>query len=323
MDLTLAICMYNAEHYIEQTLDCVLKQTRQDFHLLLVDDCSTDNSVERVKQFFVAYPRQYELRRMEVNRGIAYARQWALTHTTTKYLLFVDADDYPLPQLLEKEYTAIVGDANLMAVSSWLQYMDSSAHPIKGGFFMGATTKADFMRQAEAAKRIFLPIQTLFDRECALRVGGFQLKGFPEGKPRYQDFCEDLDLWTRMSDLYVEGKYMLVLPEVLYSYRKTDGLSSNHFNMIVKMAYTKTNLRKRRAGEKGMTFIEFYQSLPPQTLRKLHKDSLAADCLRHAAFYLKEHHWLKGMNMLVKSIWYKPSYLWDKLINNSGFLKRK
>lgn len=323
MDLTLAICIYNAESYIAQTLFHVLKQTRQDFHLLLIDDCSTDNSVKQVEQFFAAHSRQYELQRMEFNQGIAFARQWALTHATTKYLLFVDADDYPLPQLLEKEYTVITRDENLMAVSSWLQYMDSSAHPIKGGFFMGATTQVDFMRQAEAAKRIFLPIQTMFDRECALRVGGFQLEGFPEGKPRYRDFCEDLDLWTRMSDLYVEGKYMLVLPEVLYCYRKTDGLSSNHFNMVIKMAYTKVNLRRRRAGEKEMTFIDFYKSLSPQKLKKLRKDSLAADCLRNAVFCLKEHRWLKGAGMLAKSVWHKPTYLWDKLINNSGFLKRR
>ena len=60
-EITLAICMYNAEKYIEETLACIKAQTMQDFHLLIVNDCSTDGSVECVKRFFRQNPRQYEL----------------------------------------------------------------------------------------------------------------------------------------------------------------------------------------------------------------------------------------------------------------------
>ena len=48
-DLTLAICMYNAEKYIEETLLCITAQTMQDFHLLILNDCSTDKSALLVK----------------------------------------------------------------------------------------------------------------------------------------------------------------------------------------------------------------------------------------------------------------------------------
>lgn len=51
-DLTLAICMYNAERYIEETLGCVMEQTIQNFHLLIIDDCSTDGSLDKVERFF-------------------------------------------------------------------------------------------------------------------------------------------------------------------------------------------------------------------------------------------------------------------------------
>ena len=50
MNLTLAICMYNAERFIEETLLSVMDQTRQDFHLLIVDDCSKDDSVDKVER---------------------------------------------------------------------------------------------------------------------------------------------------------------------------------------------------------------------------------------------------------------------------------
>ena len=323
MNLTLAICMYNAEKYIEKTLQSIVEQTMQDFHLLIIDDCSTDKSVVLVERFFEQHPRQFELCRMESNQGIAYARNFALHHADTKYLIFIDADDYPLPQLIEKEYNVISCDQELIAVSSWLHLVDTTCNPIKGGLFIGDTTKNAFMERAKAAKRIFLPIQTMFDRECAIRVGGFCCDGFPDGKPRYRDFCEDLDLWTRMSDLYVEGKYMLVLPEILYLYRKIDGLSSNHFNMIIKMEYTKTNLRRRRRGESNLSFIEFFDSIPPKKLKELKRYSIAADNLRNGVFYIREKKMAKGTWLIMKSVWNQPTYIVDKLLSNSGLFKRK
>jgi glycosyltransferase involved in cell wall biosynthesis len=323
MEVTIAICMYNAEKYISTTLSCILSQTMQDFNLLLVDDCSTDHTVECAQQYLDAKGRKYELHRLPQNQGIAYARNFALHAVQTKYLMFVDADDCPLPKLLEKEYQTICSDSDLIGVSCWSQFMDVKGKDMRGGLFIGDTTKEDFMKRAAAAKRIFLPIQVLFDREAAIRVGGFTLDGFPEGKPRYRDFSEDMDLWTRMSDLYAEGKYMLVLPEVLYRYRKADGLSSNHFNMIIKMEYVKVNLRRRRAGEAELTFMEYLESLPEEQVSRLRRDSACADCLKNGVFYLKDGKLWKGLSLVVKSICMRPSYFVDKLISNSGIIKKK
>ena len=69
-DLTLAICVYNAEKYIQETLESVMAQTMQDFHLLIVNDCSTDGSVAIIEQFFAENPRQAEFISFEENRGI-------------------------------------------------------------------------------------------------------------------------------------------------------------------------------------------------------------------------------------------------------------
>ena len=321
-NITLAICMYNAEKYIEETLACIMAQTMQDFHLLLVDDCSTDRTVEYVERFFHQNQRQYELVKLAQNQGIAYGRNFALHHAQTKYLIFVDSDDQPLPLLLEKEYNALLSDKNLIAVSSWSQFIDAKNKKMSGGLFIGDTTKAQFLKRAQAAKRVYLPIQTMFDRAAAIRVGGFSLDGYPDGKPRYRDFCEDLDLWTRLSDLYAEGKYIIVLPEVLYLYRKSEGLSSSHFNMIIKMEYVKVNLRRRRKGMKELTFIDYYNSLSEIERARLQKDSHAADCLRNGVFYIREKKIIRGLALLFECVWNHPSYIIDKVIANSGLLKQ-
>ena len=52
LDLTLAICVYNAEKYIKETLQSVMAQTMQNFHLLIVNDCSTDGSIAVIEEFF-------------------------------------------------------------------------------------------------------------------------------------------------------------------------------------------------------------------------------------------------------------------------------
>ena len=321
-NITLAICMYNAEKYIEETLACIMAQTMQEFHLLLVDDCSTDRTVEYVERFFHQNQRQYELVKLTQTQGYAYGRNFALHHAQTKYLIFVDSDDQPLPLLLEKEYNALLSDKNLIAVSSWSQFIDAKNKKMSGGLFIGDTTKAQFLKRAQAAKRVYLPIQTMFDRAAAIRVGGFSLDGYPDGKPRYRDFCEDLELWTRLSDLYAEGKYIIVLPEVLYLYRKSEGLSSSHFNMIIKMEYVKVNLRRRRKGMKELTFIDYYNSLSKRELKRLQKDSHAADCLRNGVFYIREKKIIRGLALLFECVWNHPSYIIDKVIANSGLLKQ-
>ena len=314
--------MYNAEKYIEETLACIMAQTMQDFHLLLVDDCSTDRTVEYVERFFQQKQRQYELVKLTQNQGIAYGRNFALHHAQTKYLIFVDSDDLPLPQLLEKEYQVLSNDENLIAVSSWSQFIDAKSKKMRGGLFIGDTTKAQFLKRAQAAKRVYLPIQTMFNRAAAIRVGGFSLDGYPDGKPRYRDFCEDLELWTRLSDLYAEGKYIIVLPEVLYLYRKSEGLSSSHFNMIIKMEYVKVNLRRRRRGVEEMSFIDYYNSLSEIERARLQKDSHAADCLRNGVFYIREKKIIRGLALLFECVWNHPSYIIDKVIANSGLLKQ-
>lgn len=120
--------MYNAERYIEETLQCILAQTVQDFHLLIVNDCSTDKSVEIVTRFFQQNPRQYELVNLPQNGGLCAGRRYVEDHATTKYLLFVDADDCPYPTLIEKLYSKISSDHHLMAVGCHLEYMDSWGH---------------------------------------------------------------------------------------------------------------------------------------------------------------------------------------------------
>lgn len=321
MDLTLAICVYNAEKYIVETLKSVVNQTFQGFELLIVDDCSTDGSVALVERFFEENPRQYELVRFEENRGIGYARYFAERYAKTKYMMFLDSDDVLYPNAVEMMYNKIKSDEDLMAVGCYLEYIDGREKKLGGGLFLGEKNKEDFYKKAEKGKLIFMQPTAVYDREVALSVGGYVVDGYPAGKPRYQDYCEDLDLWTRMSDLYVDGKAIVVVPEVLCKYRKGGGLSSSTFYMGIKMRYTKVNVRRRRRGERDLTFVGFYETLSDVELKRLKRDAVAADALRNAVFYLHRGNVIMFVWLVFKSIWYKPAYIWDKIRYN--LIKKK
>ena len=315
-DLTLAICMYNAEKYIEETLLCIMAQTKQDFFLMIINDCSTDNSADVVTRFFEDHPRQYEMVNLPENRGLAFGRRYVEEHADTEYLLFVDADDCPLPLFVEKLYNKISSDSQLMAVGCYLEYMNLDGKKTKGGIFIGETSKNGFYQKALKEKLIFMASTSIYNREVALSVGGHNIYGFPEGKPRYQDLCEDLDLWTRMSDLYVDGKAIVVIPEVLYKYRKGDGISTGAYGMLLRMRHIKTNLKRRRSGENELSFIDFQNSLSEKEITSLKKEATAVNSFRNAYYYLKKGNFLLFIKNIFISIYNNPKYMMDKIKHN-------
>ena len=97
--ISIVVPVYNAAPYIENTVQMVLQQTYQDFELILVDDCSTDNSVA----LLLEQRKDVRLRlvKKERNQGAAAARNTGLDMASGRYIAFLDADDVWLPHRLE------------------------------------------------------------------------------------------------------------------------------------------------------------------------------------------------------------------------------
>lgn len=316
-DLTLAICMYNAEKYIIETLDCIIKQTVQDFNLLIVDDCCTDKSVFLVEEFFKSHPRQYEIVHIKPNKGLCAGRLFVEKNVSTKYILFVDSDDLPCPTLVEKLYRKITSDEDLIAVGCYLDFIDGFGKKLNGGIYLGDTSKETFYKRAQKGKLIFMQPTAIYNRELALKVGGHNVEGFPTGKPRYADLCEDLDLWTRMSDLYTEKKAIVVIPEILCHYRKhQNAMSANSLGMILRMRHIKRNVKARRNGKHDISFVQFLANISNADMKKLRKEAEAADAFRCAYYDLKALHVIAGLKLLSIAIVKNPRYVYNKITKN-------
>ena len=98
--VTVLMPTYNVAPYVREAIDSVMQQTYSDFELLVIDDCSTDNTIEVVRS--IDDPR-IRIFQNEKNVGLAENLNRGLSHITTEYVARMDGDDIAEPVWLERE----------------------------------------------------------------------------------------------------------------------------------------------------------------------------------------------------------------------------
>lgn len=93
---------YNAEKYIEESIKSVLYQTYSNWELIIVNDCSLDNTYEIAKKYQEKDSR-IKLYSLFKNQGVANARNIAINNAKGKYIAFLDSDDIWLPEKLNNQ----------------------------------------------------------------------------------------------------------------------------------------------------------------------------------------------------------------------------
>jgi glycosyltransferase involved in cell wall biosynthesis len=97
MFCSIVIPLYNKASFIEASIASVLRQTYQNFEILVIDDGSTDNGASLV----TAYTDHRVRLIQQINNGVAYARNRGITEAKGDLICFLDADDWYLPVFLE------------------------------------------------------------------------------------------------------------------------------------------------------------------------------------------------------------------------------
>lgn len=98
---------YNCASYIAETIDSVLSQTYGNWEMIIVDDCSTDNTKEIVSRYSDTRIKYYCLER---NSGAAAARNKALSLAKGRWIAFLDSDDLWLPNKLEHQLEFMISN---------------------------------------------------------------------------------------------------------------------------------------------------------------------------------------------------------------------
>jgi len=93
---------YKSVKFIKETIDSVLVQTYTNWEMIVVDDCSPDDSNELIENYILKDSR-IKFIKLEKNSGPAVARNRAIEEAVGRYIAFLDADDLWMPQKLEKQ----------------------------------------------------------------------------------------------------------------------------------------------------------------------------------------------------------------------------
>ena len=83
---------YNAENYIEKSIQSVLNQTYKDFELIVINDKSTDNTMNIVNDF-IRKDQRIKVIDLKENQGVAQARNHGIVASTGRFIAFLDSDD--------------------------------------------------------------------------------------------------------------------------------------------------------------------------------------------------------------------------------------
>ena len=120
--ISVIVPVYNCENYIEESIRSILNQSFKDIEVICIDDVSTDDSLNILKELSMQDARLKVY--TQENQGVSVARNNALEKVSGDYIYFFDADDYAVEDCLEKAYSNAVNNDSDMVIFYYDNYDD-------------------------------------------------------------------------------------------------------------------------------------------------------------------------------------------------------
>lgn len=219
--ISVIIPVYNSEKYILETLISIEGQTFKNYEVIIVDDGSTDNSYNIVKNNITKmFPNAYLLN--QENQGATRARINGVQRSHGQYLLFLDSDDYIQPTFMEKTFDLMEGVENTNLGFAYVDTVYFSEDNYTKRFIQ---PEYNFIRLIEGN---YISYCSLFRKKAYLDCGGHDYFN--------RNFAEDYQLYLRLGRKGWYGKH---IPEPLFYYRDhSEGISKqNKEKMEASKAY--------------------------------------------------------------------------------------
>ncbi len=209
--VSILVPFYGVELYIEKCARSLLEQSYHNCEFVFVNDASKDRSLERLKECLAHFPQrasQIKIVDLEVNGGVAAARNAALDNATGDYYLFVDADDWVDSEIVERlVLRAVESDAEIC--NAWCASVGANGEY--------TTTPMRWLSSPQKHLKAVLGQSHLVHNH--VRGMLFRSSLFEDNKLRFTpgvDFGEDYSL---LPQLIYHAKKLSTLPFYLYFYR--------------------------------------------------------------------------------------------------------
>jgi glycosyltransferase involved in cell wall biosynthesis len=222
----------NAEHFLDAAIRSIRDQTLTDFELILVDDGSTDGSVELMRK------HQAEDARLSVLRiehgGVARALNRGLAAARASLIARMDADDEAMPERLERQVAALAAQPAIAVLGAGMELVDAEGRPVSD-----AVPDSDPARIRETLLlgNCIMHPTVVMRRDAVMAAGGY--------RPLFTA-SEDYDLWLRLSERHDLSN----LPDLLVRYRgHGDQVSRQRWHLrLLEVLAAQQAARLRRAG---------------------------------------------------------------------------
>ena len=268
LPISVIIAMYNTEKYIGECLESLLAQTFQEFEVILIDDCSTDNGNAVARSYTKKFNGRLKLVRLKKNSGYGIATNFGIMCSHGEYLSFLDSDDTFTPDALEKLYNVAKNfDADVVACEKYYNVPEESWYD---------NEFREQLKPYSYKNGDFVNKPTLLPFDIALRVKDCQGRKFlwpPWSKLIRRDFLIDNeinmvnelvnDMLFTACLLYSAKKFVRV-PYVInfYRFQKNSLSRKNHEPLIQLKKYLRALTVGIRHLDNFLSKREFFQENP-------------------------------------------------------------
>ncbi|PFF35240.1 beta-1,3-N-acetylglucosaminyltransferase [Bacillus cereus] len=149
--VSVVIPLYNAEKYIEETMESILNQTYKHIEIVIVNDGSKDQSASIVKSLEQKYPGQIKYVPQE-NQGVSVARNTGIENASGEYVAFLDSDDLWHPTKIEKQVESMHKNNMNACYCGYMNFYEETGEKVEHAtnFINGDMTKAFLTHQVVA-----------------------------------------------------------------------------------------------------------------------------------------------------------------------------
>ena len=305
---------YNAERYIAEAIESVLNQTYKNFELIVINDGSTDNTLDIIEEF----ARQDE--RIKVvshpNMGMGASLNKGIAIAKNEWIIRMDADDVMLPHRIERQ-VAFVSENPDIAVAGCLVYYIDELGKIIGKSASDLKTRRDFKRYLDSNELIGVSHPGVIMRKSVVQeVGGYRPQYWP---------ADDIDLWNRVAE---RGYLILVQQEYLLKYRIHGSSVSVYDSMRARqmVRWIKENMIRRRSGQAELSLEEFrqlYEQRPLLHRMNQERKDLAKVFYKRAVFSYSKRQFIDVFLNAFVVLLLQPSYVINQARHKSVWLRRK
>lgn len=265
--ISVIMSVYNAEKYVSEAVESILSQTFSDFEFIIIEDCSTDSSLEIVEVYAKKDARIKLIKKQKNNgsKGFILNLNMGLEMAQGKYIARMDADDISLPNRFQLQVNLLEENPKIFIVGSSIELIDEYNKIIK----IKHALKSDNEIKNEMYNNISLYHPVIMFRNTDIRYRDKMLG------------CEDYDLYFR---LILENKMMANITEVLLKYRILPSSISRSKNLFIRWMFVekarsffKESKRKRKDSYIQFEPEDFSEILNLNYKNKLEDIKLAAN----------------------------------------------